>query len=88
MSWDIQYLLWRHFGRHLEKLYLQAIATKRDWFPDLDIMEIDSSFVFLGDLWAVYVEFGAHISATFISANTTRRFQTQRLLKLSNYRLW
>src|SRR6218665_1162896 len=28
---------------------------------------------------AVYVEFGAHISATFISANTTRRRQSQRL---------
>src|SRR6218665_3929767 len=26
-----------------------------------------------------YVEFGAHISATFISANTTRRRQSQRL---------
>ena len=29
----------------------------------------------------VYVEFGAHISATFISANTTRRRQSQRLFK-------
>src|SRR6218665_3613632 len=34
---------------------------------------------------AVSVEFGAHISATFISANTTRRRQSQRLLKLANY---
>src|SRR6218665_2391617 len=31
----------------------------------------------------VYVEFGAHISATFISANTTRRRQSQRLFKLA-----
>src|SRR6218665_967014 len=29
----------------------------------------------------VYVEFGAHNSATFISANTTRRRQSQRLFK-------
>src|SRR6218665_2830824 len=39
--------------------------------PSYALTEISSS--------SVYVEFSAHISATFISANTTRRRQSQRL---------
>jgi len=31
---------------------LQAIATIGARFPDLDIIEIDSLFVFVADLWA------------------------------------
>jgi len=39
-------MFWRHIGRHLGNLRFQAIAITRDRFPDLDIIEIDSSFVY------------------------------------------
>jgi len=39
-----------HFGRYLGKWHLQPIATTGARFPDLDIIEIDSLFVFVADL--------------------------------------
>ena len=39
-----------HLGRHLGKWHLQAIATTEARFPDFDIIEIDSLFVFVADL--------------------------------------
>jgi len=47
-----RYLFWGHLGRHLGKWHLQAIATTGARFPDLDIIEVDSLFVFVADLWA------------------------------------
>jgi len=45
-----KYLFSRHFGRHLGKWPLQAIATTGARFPNLDIIEINSLFVFVADL--------------------------------------
>ena len=38
------------YSKHGVSTVLQTIATKRGRFPDLDIIEINSSFVFLADL--------------------------------------
>src|SRR6218665_3512605 len=45
-----KYLSCSHLCRHLGKWHLQAIATTGARFPDLDIIEIDSLFVFVADL--------------------------------------
>jgi len=37
-----------HIGRHIGKLHVQAIATTELRFPDLDVIEIDYLFVFVG----------------------------------------
>jgi len=47
-----KYLSCGHLCRHLRKWQLQAIATTEARLPDLDIIEIDSLFVFVADLWA------------------------------------
>ena len=47
-----KYLSCGHLCCHLGKWHLQAIATTGARFPDLDIVEIDSLFVFVADLWA------------------------------------
>ena len=45
-----KYLACGHLYRHLGKWHLQAIAATGAGFPDLDIIEIDSLFVFVAEL--------------------------------------
>jgi len=37
-------------GRHIEQVHFQAIASTKDRFPVLEIIQIDSLFVLASDL--------------------------------------
>ena len=67
MSWDIGLhvlVCWRSYWLPSWKLTLQVIDTTRDRFLDLESIEIDSSFVFVADLWAAKLPlFGVRVLA-------------------------
>jgi len=61
----------------------KTIATIRDRFPDLEVIEIDSSFLIIADLWAemyIFYSVGGHIGSNLVklhfqaNATTIYRF--------------